>query len=271
MYYNLINSMSRGSSLYDADAQAFLTATGITDLTISNAINQLVLDLKSNSLWSKMHAIYPFVGGTAFTHKFNLKDPRDLDVAFRLQYYGGLTHSSTGVLPNGSTGRADTFSNIVGFAGGGENNMHLSFYSRTNSVAANMCEIGCSDGFGAEISLLTRLTGDLFYPIMCAGTSYPSVSNTNSTGFYIGTKRVSALLNGYKNGVKVINNGTTSDNEPLNRPISIFAQNNGGAGITRFSNRESAFATTGEGLTDTDASNLYTLVQAFQTTLGRNV
>lgn len=28
MYYNLINSMSRGGVAYDADAQAFLTATG---------------------------------------------------------------------------------------------------------------------------------------------------------------------------------------------------------------------------------------------------
>ena len=42
MYYNLINSMSRGGS-YDADAHAILTATAITDLTITNANNNLVL------------------------------------------------------------------------------------------------------------------------------------------------------------------------------------------------------------------------------------
>ena len=31
-----------------------------------------------------MKAIYPFVGGTATTHKFNLKDPADINAAFRL-------------------------------------------------------------------------------------------------------------------------------------------------------------------------------------------
>jgi len=78
--------------LFDTDAQAFLTATGITDLTISNAINDLVVGLKADSLWTKYKAIYPCVGGTAFTHKFNLKDPRDLDAAFRLTYMMGLLH-----------------------------------------------------------------------------------------------------------------------------------------------------------------------------------
>ena len=67
----------------DTDAQAFITATGITDNTQKNSINQLVLDLKSYGVWSKIKAIYPFVGGTATTHKFNLKDPRDLDAAYR--------------------------------------------------------------------------------------------------------------------------------------------------------------------------------------------
>ena len=54
-----------------------------------------------------MKALYPFVGGTATSHKFNLKDPRDLDAAFRLQFNGGWTHNSNGVTPNGTNGYAD--------------------------------------------------------------------------------------------------------------------------------------------------------------------
>ncbi len=68
----------------DADAQAFITATAITDLTQQTAINTLVTQLKTYGIWTKMKALYPFVGGTATAHKFNLKDPRDLDAAFRL-------------------------------------------------------------------------------------------------------------------------------------------------------------------------------------------
>ena len=58
---------SGGVVSYDSDAQAFFTASGITDLTQKNAVNQLVLDLKSNSLWTKIKALYPIVGGNANT------------------------------------------------------------------------------------------------------------------------------------------------------------------------------------------------------------
>ncbi len=41
---------------------------------VEGAINELVKDLKSNNLWDKMKAIYPFVGGgTVSSRRFNLK------------------------------------------------------------------------------------------------------------------------------------------------------------------------------------------------------
>lgn len=46
----------------DPDAQAFITAASITDPTQQSAINQLVVDLKGYNVWTKMKAIYPFVG-----------------------------------------------------------------------------------------------------------------------------------------------------------------------------------------------------------------
>ena len=69
-------------NIIDADATTFITAAGITNLIQASAINTLVNDLKTYGLWTKMKAIYPFVGGSATSHKFNLKDPRDLDAAF---------------------------------------------------------------------------------------------------------------------------------------------------------------------------------------------
>jgi hypothetical protein len=93
----------------DADAQAFLTAAAITDPTITSAIDTLVVQLKADGIWTKMKALYPFVGGTASTHKYNLKNPLDTDAAFRLTFSGGWTHSANGVQPNGTNGYADTF------------------------------------------------------------------------------------------------------------------------------------------------------------------
>jgi hypothetical protein len=131
----------------DSDAQAFLTAAGITDPIISGAIDTLVVDLKAANIWSKMKAIYPMVGGSSSTHKWNLKDPRDLDAAFRLAFYGGWTHNSNGATPNGVNGYADTKINsnleltLI--------NMHFAsaLYSRTNNTdnSGNPYDIGNSD------------------------------------------------------------------------------------------------------------------------------
>ena len=55
-----------------------------------------------------------------------------------------------------------------------------------------------------------------------------------------------------------------------NRAVYIGAGNINGS-ASNFSSRECAFASIGEGLTDIEASDFYDAVQAFQTTLSRNV
>jgi hypothetical protein len=62
---------------YDSDAQAFFdrvtTASGSLSTTEQAAVNQLVLDLKANSIWTPMKAIYPMVGASAAACAQNLK------------------------------------------------------------------------------------------------------------------------------------------------------------------------------------------------------
>jgi hypothetical protein len=97
------------TSQFDYDALLFLSAASISNSTQRLAINYLTFSLKLNGLWDKLNAIYPFVGGTATTHKFNLKNPLDTNAAFRLSFVGGWTHSASGVLPNGTNAYANTF------------------------------------------------------------------------------------------------------------------------------------------------------------------
>ena len=202
---SLINSnINSYYSIYqvDSDAQAFITATGITDTTQKNAINQLVLDLKSYSIWTKMSAIYPFVGGTATTHKWNLKDPRDLDVAFRLTFSGGWTHSATGALPNGTNGYADTF--LTPSTSLLQNSSHISYYSRTQSNGLEV-EIGSSTGPnpGDAASLLEiRTSGTTYYRVNSQG-SYITYSDADSRAFYIGNRTGVSVVNGWRNSTKV--------------------------------------------------------------------
>jgi hypothetical protein len=95
------------------------------------------------------------------------------------------------------------------------------------------------------------------------------VTNSDSTGFYIGTRTASNILNLFKNNNK-IRTGTDLSSATTTRPIYIGALNNqGNAGS--YSNRECAFASIGDGLTDAEALAFYNAVQTFQTSLGRQV
>jgi hypothetical protein len=267
-YYPLINSMGSGASAIDSDAQAFITAAAITDSTQQSAINTLVTDLKTYNIWTKMKAIYPFVGGTASTHKWNLKDARDLDAAYRLQFNGGWTHSSTGALPNGTTAYAETYFNpTTGYSV--NNNAHISFYSRTDSSETFDTEVGCYDVNNMVISI--RRADQSNNTFLYANTVSGGINfvDSNSLGFYV-ANRINSQANGFKNGVSKGSN-TVADNARNNITVSICSQKSTALGITQYSSRQTAFASIGDGLTDTEAANLYTAVQTYQTTLSRNV
>lgn len=103
----------------DSDADTFITNASITDPTQKRAVQRLVKSLKDESLWAKMKAIYPMVGGTEAAHKLNLKDPQDTDAAFRLtavtQFGGASTveHNSRGIKFGGSNNPVNYNTHLV--------------------------------------------------------------------------------------------------------------------------------------------------------------
>lgn len=252
----------------DTDAQAFITAASITDITQQNAIKQLVLDLKSYGIWSKMKAIYPFVGGTALSHKFNLKDPRDLDAAYRLVFNGGWTHSNTGALPNGSNAYAETKlnQNTVMTLG----NEHISYYSRTN-ISGTYVDMGVWDG---TLNYGTQLLTRIFYPSSDSFVGYITDSNnsytanSDSRGFFMANRPNTTQLKLQKN--TLINIFSNNVNSKVNNTFWIGARNINST-VNLYSPRETAFSSIGDGLTDAEATALYNAVQTYQTTLNRQV
>lgn len=257
------NTITPTSSV-DADAQAFITAASITNPTQQSAINQLVVDLKGYSIWTKFQALYPMVGGSSTTCKYNLKDPRDLDAAYRLIFNGGWTFSSTGAKPNGTNGYANT--KYIPNSNGTQNSAAISYYSRTN-INENGVEIGSFSGAGSYLAIKYSGTNTL-YRINTIGTDLP-YSDANSQGFYLANRTASNVINGWKNNSKVVTGTLASDNSN-NQPLYLSAWNqNGGANL--YSTKECAFASIGSGLTDTEAANFYTAVQNFQVALSRNI
>ena len=260
----LRRSFGPGIPPVDPDAQAFITAAAITNPTQQAAINTLVVDLKGYNVWSKMKALYPFVGGTAATHKWNLKNPLDTDAAFRIFWNGGVTHSSNGVQFGGVNGWGNTY--LTPSTTLTLNNGSLSFYSRTNGNSLGV-EIGTRIT-GSDVSLgiygTTPLSGSINTFIDSA-----QLTVTDTLGFYQITRTGGGTQKVFKNtssNLKTISATTPA----LTQPIYLGCLNNNGAAAF-YSNRQCAFASIGDGLTDTEAANFYTAVQTFQTTLGRQV
>jgi hypothetical protein len=247
-------------------AANFLAAAGITDGTIINAINQLVADLTFYGLISKLIAVYPFVGGTATTHKFNLMNPADTNAAFRINFVGGWTHSSNGILGNGTNSYANTFFINSLFT---PSNSSFGVYSRTNNFGDRTI-MGSDDA---------SFVGHAFLPKAADSNTYFSSADfiLNGVANYISDTRglfsLNRVLNTekiiYRNGVN-IRTVVSSTAAYTGFNMYIGARNNQNNAI-QFDNRQIAFAYMSEGFTPTQAANFYTAVQAFQTTLGRNV
>jgi hypothetical protein len=262
------------SSKLDADARAFITAAAITNATEIFAINNLVIGLKADGLWTKMKAIYPFVGGSASSHKYNLKDPRDLDAAFRLLFVGGWTHSSTGALPNGTNGYANTY--LSPSAQQSLTSGHFSLYSKTSAASTTTL---ASHGVRNQITalgsalIIRRGIDNLNAAIMWdENPSGVAVSTTtDGKGFYMSSRIAANDLKFYKNGTSIATTTLTQTVTTLSTNFYFLSgiNENGGLLAGTVDNKELAFASIGEGLTSTEAANYNTRVTTFQTALSR--
>jgi hypothetical protein len=249
------------ASCQDADVLAFMTAAGINNTTILNALCVLVTSLKSNGVWAKCNAIYPFVGGTATTHKFNLKNPADTNAAFRLSFSGGWTHSSNGALPNGVNAFADTFINLNTM--NSINDISYGYYARNNTQSTGSFGWGVPTALSPLNEFWIRYTNNLKYGYLH--------DNANDGGATLDCRGFNAMSR-IANNLKYIQ---------INATIATFTSISSGTLASRnfifsrgsqgYENRENAFGFVGNGLTSTELTNFRNSVQTFQTSLSRQV
>jgi hypothetical protein len=240
----------------DADAIAFfdrVTAAGGTlSDTEKTAVNTLVVQMKADGTWTPMKAIYPMVGASAEACKQNLKSS-----SFTGTFTSGWTFASTGVTPNGTSALMDT--TLIPSTSLSTSSAHLSFYSRTTVIGTQY------DFARINYGILVQFSNTFYVNLETTGSFSASTTNIDGKGFYIGSRLNDSTVQGFKNNSKIINSALSSSIPTT----SLYIGGNGALG--NYSSKECAFASVGDGLTDTQSSNLYTAVQAFQTTLSRNV
>jgi hypothetical protein len=250
--------------VYDIDAQLFFDAELLAGVTLTdnekNAVNQLVLDLKAANIWSKMQFLYPFVGSTATAQKFNLKDPRNLNIAHRLVFHGGWTHSANGALPNGVNGYASTFLIPNTHFGAG----FASIGTYVNQVPTI---VGRTIG-STNMDILVNTS--FMRGANKASTNTTIVATLPMDGFNVNS-RISSISTFMMNRSGTFGTGVIAAVPTYATTDIVLGATNQNGSISSYCNGQLALAYCSDFLTQVQSTILKTIVQTFQTTLGRQV
>lgn len=246
---------------------SFLTASSISDSTIRGALNTFDIGMIANSLDTKMKAVYPFVGGTASTHKWNFMDARDLDAAYRLMFSGTWTHLANGAIPNGTNASANSFFNPS--VNASTSGFGFGIYSRTNSTTGTQIYGVIETVTNTPVTQNSLSTGSFINGTLSQNTI--TYTAAPSTRFIYCRRNSTTMMQGYRDGVSLGTNTTA----PLGMPNGQFrfgGRWNATSGtVDLYTTHQIAIGVLDIGLSDAQALTLRTLVDQFVTTLGRNV
>ena len=271
------------ASSYEAETTPYMNAIAIpndstvyyattlqetTGSAIWTSVDTFIKGLKSNVILTKMKAIYPFIGGTAVAHKWNLVNPQDTDAAYRLTFFGSLLHNEFGMEGNGTNSYANTnaFHNAVFTL----NSESFGTY-QGNALTGDYNTIGCFDGtygshlipdFSNNISVTrsqsTTSGGDTLYFAVRSSEAMHLI-NRNSSAEYRVRKR---------DQVSTIVKQATGT---INLPMYIGARRDSAGGANYYSPHKIGFSFLANGLSIAEEDAFVILVNQLQTDLKRNV
>ena len=254
-----------GGTVYEIEAVRFFAAAGITDPAQQAAINALIVSAKENGWWDLCDFIYPFVGGNANAHSFNLKDTS----RFQISWNGGVTHGTNGITGNGTTGYGTT-----GFIPSGSslvslNSGHLSTYMRT-AGSATKTRLGVFDGTNRfSLSKTNIPSGRSNGAINATAEAVLIVNEANQNfGLTMCIKLDALNVHGYTTAVDLAR-ASASNGIPTKEAYILALNNNGSA--SAFDDTNLAFASGGSSMSYAMFQLMATDVQTFQTALGRQV
>lgn len=200
--------------------------------------------------------------------KYNLKDARDLDAAFRLTWSGGWTYSSTGATPNGTNGYADT-KLVPSSTLASQNSTHLSYYINQNAKIQAF-QMGVRGNNASDTFIGARFSSTQNYNNVNYNLPTLNTETNNVSGMLLVSRTSSTNFKYYKNSSLYQTNVATSSALPDIYSIYLGTINLMGATLYP-DNARIAFATIGDGLTDQDAQLLNQITEKYQVALSRGV
>lgn len=246
----------------DSDAAAFLTAASISaSSTEGVAINNLVKQLKADSVWAELRAAYPVVGGNSTAHS------KDLKGTYNATFGAGVTHGSNGITGTAaSTSWLNTGINVSAI--GAKDSIGMYAYSKTSAWTDSGRLFGTSTTNGRLY--ISRSGTTLLGHGPCSGTintsSITSISDYKGHYWWGRTSSTSATLRFNTSSQTVTDASNTAPTEP----ITFLGMNAGGGAVSNPTNANLAFCAVTTGNIDaTKWTALKAAVDAFETAIGR--
>ena len=263
----------------DADATAYINEVISQGGTLSagdqTAITTLYTDLKSNSLYTELTFMYPFMGGTPDSHKVEGLAPTDANTL--LTWYGGVSQS----LAHTSAGVDKTIANSYGYG--------------TPNFAPSGVQAGIDDmTLGAYVS--TAITNDEGFLVgnvlntVNAGIAnqlnipydghnvYCAIGNRNfalynngsaAVGIWMGSRTSSTAFSLYKDGSSVVSQASSNAGASLNTNNYSFLGADGYINSSNSFDGVVGFIFGANGLNGTQVGTLNTILQTYLTAISR--
>ncbi len=275
-YMNVLGIANDSTIYYPSTAQQ------ITGAGLWNAVNNLVVQLKLNGIWERSSTIYPYVGGTAERHKYNLKNPVNSDAAFRLSFYNSWTHTGAGATPISILSYADTHMKLV------DRVPQYSFTGATYLNVATQSEkkiLFCVSG-GDQDNGTVFLQCGAYNPIsgivqlsgIVGESSHPANGSATFAGLIGMTCYRDNVFNLYKNAT-IVGSNTFSRRyyfhvqRPMDAFHTLLIAGRQGVPTPSYAayNLQRAFDFFGYGMINSMYTDLNAIISNFQTALNRNV
>jgi hypothetical protein len=268
-------------AVYDADALDYFTraqALGgsfdlsalnatYTEVYVKTAISDFIAGCKTDAIWTKLTEVYLLAGVTFGGLMAKLKHAGTATLTNNGPFVSGdylAAGSGAGLVGNGTTKRLVSSVPIA--------TLRSLFTYNTLGASQSSSYIGV-DSFPSVNRV--RLGFDL-----ATNATTGNIGGNNTNRVNGNTQQIGALIitRQSETALKLFSNGSLLNTyavsvaftSPSALPIQLFAENINGAPGS-FGNHKAVFAGYGTGLTDTDAANLSTRVNALMTALGANV
>lgn len=262
---NVLVTATTSPNTSDSDVNAYVSIASLTGFEQDSSY-YLISQLKTNNLWNKIQALYPFKGTTASQHKWNVKNLLDTNAAFRLTFFGSGSYSNLGFQPNGTNAYANT--NFVPSANQNVNSNGLTVVVGTNNNAqsGDTIEIG-SFNSPSQLSLLVFKGNNTTFnrATRLNGTAISQTGNNDARGILTGVRN-SSVQNLFRNDVKIATG--SADGTLPTVPIFIGALNLNNSPYG-YSNQRIQIAIIHEGLTDAEVGILHQIIDISESIAGR--